>query len=87
MKAGQLMNQARVLSSVLHAFFPTLYQSQHFENPIQSCTSDTKPQCAHLNILANEKNWKVQDCYAKEAFACQVKVGQKIHQGLFHHYD
>ena len=57
------------------------------ENPDSRCSSDTKPQCAHLNILANEKNWKVQDCYAKEAFACQVKVGQKIHQGLFQHFD
>ena len=61
--------------------YPLDYEGWASDEP--NCNSETKPQCVHLNILANEKNWKVQDCYAKEAFACQVKVGQKIHQGLF----
>ena len=30
--------------------------------------------------MANEDNWKVGNCYSKEAFACKVDVGQKIHE-------
>ena len=61
--------------------YPLSYEGWGTDEPkCQNSESPDQPQCAHLNILANEKNWKVQDCYAKEAFACQVQVGQKIHQ-------
>ena len=36
------------------------------------------PQCAYLNTLATSDNWKVGNCYERDAFACQVDVGQEI---------
>ena len=41
---------------------------------------DADPQCVFISTLANENNWKVGNCYSKEAFACKVDVGQKIHE-------
>ena len=34
-----------------------------------------------MNLLSNgAENWHSGDCYSREAFACQVQVGQRIHE-------
>ena len=58
--------------------YPLYYEGWSSDEP--NCSSDTDPQCVYLNTLAPETNWKVGNCYSKEAFACQIDVGQKIHE-------
>ena len=41
---------------------------------------DDSPFCVYMNTLAAGRNWQVGDCYNREAFACQVQVGQKVHE-------
>ena len=36
-----------------------------------SCDSSGNPQCAYLDIGVVTDNWKVGDCYMRDAFACQ----------------
>ena len=42
--------------------------------------NDDSPFCVYMNTLATGRNWHVGDCYDREAFACQVRVGQKVHE-------
>ena len=52
------------------------------------CQEDSDINCVYLNTIETENNWAAGNCYAKEAFACQVDVGQeRFHQTKWTVYE
>ena len=55
--------------------YPLDYSEWGADQPM--CQEDSEINCIYLNTIESENNWAAGNCYAKEAFACQVDVGQE----------
>ena len=60
--------------------YPLQYEGWEADEPNCQEWNENQPQCAYLSINEVANNWKVGDCYQRDAFACQVDVGQQIHE-------
>ena len=49
--------------------YPLNYEGWDASQP--ACDSSGNPQCVYLDVGVVSDNWKVGNCYMRDAFACQ----------------